>query len=109
VRVLWAPKPAGWTLANTATTTARGTSTHLTARMGTGNQIALRGHIARGTKPRHKAVRVRDPASFARTLLIAALARAGIAVDANAATANPASTLPDPATVAAAPVVARVP
>jgi serine-type D-Ala-D-Ala carboxypeptidase/endopeptidase (penicillin-binding protein 4) len=56
--------------------------------------IAVTGNIPAGREPLVQAHQVSDPPAFARTLLIEALKRHGIAVDANPLGPNPDSALP---------------
>lgn len=57
-------------------------------------KLVVRGQIPVGRKPLVRIHEVDDPASFARTLFIECLQKAGVAVDASPAAANPRSKLP---------------
>jgi serine-type D-Ala-D-Ala carboxypeptidase/endopeptidase (penicillin-binding protein 4) len=62
-----------------------------------GRTIQVTGTIPAGRKPLVRIVEPQRPATFARTLFVEALERAGIEVDAPAAAAHPPATfLPDP-------------
>lgn len=58
------------------------------------DRIVVRGEIAAGRKPVVRSVDVADAASFARSLLIEALSRAGVRVRASALQKNPGDRLP---------------
>jgi D-alanyl-D-alanine carboxypeptidase/D-alanyl-D-alanine-endopeptidase (penicillin-binding protein 4) len=106
--VSWTPRPFGWSLLNAVLTVPRGQRSHVTARVRAGNQIAVRGRIAKGSRAVRRAVPVRRPDAFARSQLIVALQRARVQIDANTASGNPAGTLPSAEQVAADPVVAQL-
>jgi serine-type D-Ala-D-Ala carboxypeptidase/endopeptidase (penicillin-binding protein 4) len=57
------------------------------------NQLAVRGKIAKGSKPAVRIYPIEEPALFARTLFIEALRRNG--VNANASVLHPSSALPE--------------
>jgi D-alanyl-D-alanine carboxypeptidase/D-alanyl-D-alanine-endopeptidase (penicillin-binding protein 4) len=59
-------------------------------------KIVVRGQIPDGSEPALRTFQVEDPPAFARTLLIEALEREGIAINALATGPNPADRLPDP-------------
>lgn len=58
------------------------------------NSFVVRGQISAGRKPLVRTVEVSEPASFARALLIEALQRAGVRVDASPLAANRRDALP---------------
>jgi D-alanyl-D-alanine carboxypeptidase/D-alanyl-D-alanine-endopeptidase (penicillin-binding protein 4) len=58
------------------------------------NAFALRGQIAAGRKPLVRTIEAADPASLARSLLIEALVRAGVRVDASPLAKNSPRSLP---------------
>lgn len=58
------------------------------------NRLVVRGEIAAGRKPLVRSEEVEDPASFARALLIEALKRAGVSVQASALANNRTDHLP---------------
>ncbi|MGH7192246.1 MAG: D-alanyl-D-alanine carboxypeptidase/D-alanyl-D-alanine-endopeptidase, partial [Candidatus Saccharimonadales bacterium] len=58
------------------------------------DRLVVRGDIAAGRKPLVRSEEIEDPASFARSLLIEALARAGVRVQASALENNRADRLP---------------
>lgn len=70
--------------------------------------ITVGGQIPADAAPLVKTSTVRQPARLARTLLVEALVRAGVAVDAPAVADNAVDALPDPDAVAALPVVATL-
>lgn len=57
--------------------------------------LVIRGHIAAGHKPYFHAHEIADPASFARSLLIEALSRAGVTVETSALGKNTSDRLPE--------------
>lgn len=71
-----------------------------------GRQAVVSGTIPVGEPPILSVVDVDDPAAHARTLLIEALARAGVSTDASAANANPSELLPSQTETSALPRVA---
>lgn len=69
-------------------------------------RFSFSGQIPLGHKPVLRVHEVPDPAAFARTLLIEALAREGVHVDAATVSDTPSHNLPSPAEVRALPQVA---
>lgn len=64
-------------------TVAADEATHVTVESPNGRSLVIRGRIAAGRKPLVRPHDVTDPASFARSLLIEALRRADVTVDAS--------------------------
>ncbi|MCC6312659.1 MAG: D-alanyl-D-alanine carboxypeptidase/D-alanyl-D-alanine-endopeptidase [Thermomicrobiales bacterium] len=69
-------------------------------------RIVVRGQIAEGSAPALRIFQIEDPPAFARTLLIEALEREGIAVASPATGPNPTDRLPDPGSYRSENVVA---
>src|SRR5262245_43453876 len=78
-----------------------------TLRGGAGHSIILTGKIPAGHKPLVRVYEVSDAASFARSLFIEALGRAGVAVEASPLTDHPNAVLPSRDEVAKLPRVAQ--
>jgi D-alanyl-D-alanine carboxypeptidase/D-alanyl-D-alanine-endopeptidase (penicillin-binding protein 4) len=57
-------------------------------------RIVVTGSVAAGSQPLINVAPITDPASFARTVFVEALRKAGVQVDAKATGTNPASQLP---------------
>lgn len=96
-----------WTVRNRVRTVAAGGTTAV--RIGaTGTDITVSGTIADDAQPVLRVWQVPDPAAFARSAFIEALMRAGVAVHAPVAAANPVSTLGTRKAVGRLPVVARL-
>ncbi len=87
-------------------TVEEGTSSRLTVRAAGPRRFAVRGRLAVGHKPAVKTYEVEEPAAFARTLLIEALRRRGVKVEAASIGDNAADRLPSRAEVARLPVAA---
>jgi D-alanyl-D-alanine carboxypeptidase/D-alanyl-D-alanine-endopeptidase (penicillin-binding protein 4) len=103
------PVVAPWTIDDRVLTVAAGTpDTGFTARSLDQKTIVLEGTIAEDAGPTLKVLAFDDPATFARTAYIEALARAGVTVTADPTAANPATALPSGAEVAALPSVAAL-
>jgi D-alanyl-D-alanine carboxypeptidase/D-alanyl-D-alanine-endopeptidase (penicillin-binding protein 4) len=74
--------------------------------MPSSGRLVVRGQIPEGHKPLLRVAEVEDADSFARTLFIEALRRAGVAVDSSPLAPNPAARLPLRAEVEKLPRVA---
>lgn len=70
------------------------------------HRILVRGQIPAREKPSVSVFRIEDPPSFARALLIEALQRAGVSVDAPPLGINPSHLLPEEAAYPSLPIVA---
>lgn len=88
--VSWRPQTSATKLDYHVKTVAAGQPSKITATPGPGGVITVSGTLAADTKQWLTVVPVADPAAFARSAMIDALKRAGVAVDA-------APTGPDPA------------
>jgi D-alanyl-D-alanine carboxypeptidase/D-alanyl-D-alanine-endopeptidase (penicillin-binding protein 4) len=88
------PVTQSYTVKDEVTTVPGGKPTSIEVGEPTPGTIELTGQIAAGSKPALKVWEVADPAAFARTAFIEALARAGVTVTAGATGPNPASLLP---------------
>ncbi|MFD5918184.1 D-alanyl-D-alanine carboxypeptidase/D-alanyl-D-alanine-endopeptidase [Kitasatospora sp. NPDC058201] len=92
----WRPQVAPYQVESTVQTVAAGGPTELTVSASPdGTRITLSGTIAADAPPTLRISNVQDPASFGRTALIEALARAGVTVTAPPTGPNPSGTLPD--------------
>ena len=88
------PVTAAYTVDDQVTTVAAGKATNLNVSEPTPGTIAVTGQIAAGSPPTLKIWEVAEPAAFARTAFIEALARAGVAVTAPVTGPNPTVLLP---------------
>ncbi len=90
-------------------TVAKGGSTNVVVGEAKGRRVVVTGTLAAGTKsPFVQIFRVPDPAYFARTLMVEALERAGLLVDARAVGPNRVGALPSRLAVARLPRVASL-
>ncbi|GAA2744218.1 D-alanyl-D-alanine carboxypeptidase/D-alanyl-D-alanine endopeptidase [Kitasatospora cinereorecta] len=94
-QLLWRPQVAPYQVTSTVQTVEAGGTTdiHVTASPD-GTRIALSGTIAADAQPLLKVSNIQDPNAFARTALIEALGRAGVAVTADPTGPNPQDALP---------------
>jgi D-alanyl-D-alanine carboxypeptidase/D-alanyl-D-alanine-endopeptidase (penicillin-binding protein 4) len=107
--VVMSPVVAPWRIDNRVTTVAAGTEpTGFTAQSLDQKTIVLEGTIAADAAPTVKVVAFDDPATFARTAYIEALARAGVTVTADPVATNPVAELPPTAEVDALPSIAEL-
>ena len=108
-QVTWRPMSAALGIDADVATVAAGEATdiEISGEVADG-LLVVRGQIADDKGPLVRVHPVRDPASFARILLIETLVRAGVAVDAAVVGDNPTDLLPSEATVATLPVVATL-
>jgi serine-type D-Ala-D-Ala carboxypeptidase/endopeptidase (penicillin-binding protein 4) len=91
------PHSSAFTVTSKVTTVAAGQKADVKSRLVAPGQIELTGQVPVGISPPPLRVfQVEDPAAYARTVLIDALVRAGVTVDAPAVGANPVNTLPAP-------------
>ncbi|MEV5201110.1 D-alanyl-D-alanine carboxypeptidase/D-alanyl-D-alanine-endopeptidase [Streptomyces sp. NPDC053720] len=94
-KVDWRPKTAAFSVDAQVTTTPAGSKPAVTTESVTPGQIRVRGSVPADAKaPFVTTYQVPDPAAFARTVLIEALARNGISVTAPRLGENPSSKLP---------------
>jgi D-alanyl-D-alanine carboxypeptidase/D-alanyl-D-alanine-endopeptidase (penicillin-binding protein 4) len=95
-KVDWRPRSAALQVDAQVETIAAGGETKIDCRPAGEDRLVLRGRIA-ADRPRFVYVQeVADPARWARTLFIEALARAGVAVSASLYEPNPEGMLPKP-------------
>lgn len=114
-RVDWRPRSAGFTVRSVARTVARGGEETISLSTSKdGRTGVVRGTIPAGFRPSLPGVRtlvqtfaIPDPSAYARTVLIEALRREGVRVDAPAVASNPAGRLPAQETYRASTRVAR--
>jgi D-alanyl-D-alanine carboxypeptidase/D-alanyl-D-alanine-endopeptidase (penicillin-binding protein 4) len=108
-KVRMRPVVAPWSIDNRVRTVRAGGATQIaiSADESTG-VITLEGTIAAGSDPALKVWHMSDPATFARTAFVEALARAGVAVDAPDVQANSTAGLPRQAKVEKMPQGARL-
>jgi serine-type D-Ala-D-Ala carboxypeptidase/endopeptidase (penicillin-binding protein 4) len=95
------PRSAAYTTEIDVATVSADQPLALTVDSPEAGKIVVRGQIPAGSQPALRTFQVDDPPSFARTLLIEALEREGIQIDALATGPNPADRLPDPTAYAA--------
>jgi len=94
--VAWRPQSAAWQVDARVETVAEGGESKVEVQSLGSGRFVVRGQIAAARQPLVRIVEVDDPASFARTLLIEALARQGIVVEASPLAANRPEALPPP-------------
>ena len=92
--VRWRPETATFQLDAEVDTVAAGEASAVQVTTQDGRRIIVRGKIAAGAKPMVRIHEVADAASFARGLLIEALRRAGVHVEASPLVDNDAGLLP---------------
>lgn len=104
------PAVAPWTITGTVETVAAGEDNVLRGgpSLSGDGQLTFSGSIAADSDPQVKIYTLEDPATFARTAFIEALARAGVAVDVDPLAANTTATLADQGAVDALPSVAEL-
>ncbi|MFE2151486.1 D-alanyl-D-alanine carboxypeptidase/D-alanyl-D-alanine-endopeptidase [Streptomyces lavendulae] len=103
----WRPKTAAFGVDAQVTTTPAGTKPTVTTESVSPGHIRVRGSVPADVKaPFVTTYQVPDPAAFARTVLIEALARNGVGVSAPSLGANPDGKLPPSAEVSSLPVSA---
>jgi D-alanyl-D-alanine carboxypeptidase/D-alanyl-D-alanine-endopeptidase (penicillin-binding protein 4) len=88
------PETSSYVIDDQVTTVAKGKPTTLDVGEPSPGTIEVSGQIAAGEPPTLKIWEVADPAAFARTAFIEALARAGVTVTAPVTGPNPAVLLP---------------
>lgn len=88
------PLTAAFTVQSSVTTVAAGQPMTVAVSSPSAGVIAVTGNIPAGREPLVQAHQVSDPPAFARTLLIEALKRHGVVVDADPLGPNPDSVLP---------------
>ena len=88
------PLTAAFTVESDVTTVAAGQPLTVAVASPRPGVISVTGNIPAGREPLVQAHQVSDPPAFARTLLVEALKRHGVTVDANPLGANPDSALP---------------
>jgi D-alanyl-D-alanine carboxypeptidase/D-alanyl-D-alanine-endopeptidase (penicillin-binding protein 4) len=93
-RVDWRPKTAAWRVERRVTTGPAGSAPALTIRRVAPGVVRIGGSVPAGGGPVLQVFQIPDPAAFARTALIEALRRQGVAVAAPATGRNPRSLLP---------------
>ena len=112
-KVDWRPKSAAFDVDADVETVAAGVKTDIEADIKISGEVTdglltVRGQIASNKAPLVQVHPVRGPARFASTLLIEALARAGVPVEAPVLADNAVDLLPSEADVAALPRVATL-
>jgi D-alanyl-D-alanine carboxypeptidase/D-alanyl-D-alanine-endopeptidase (penicillin-binding protein 4) len=88
------PETSSYVVDSQVTTVAKGKATTLNVSEHSPGTIEISGQIAAGEPPTLRVWEVADPAAFARTAFIEALARAGVTVAAPVTGANPSISLP---------------
>lgn len=102
------PQVAPWSVDIRVKTVAAGGETRIKVESFDQKTIVLTGTIAADAGPIVNVYAFADPATYARTAYIEALARAGVTVSADPTAVNPAAALPDVAAVDALPSVATL-
>ena len=102
------PVVSPWTVTSQVQTVAAGGETAIAISSPQEGQVVLSGTIAADSDPVLKVHAVRDPATFARTAFIEALARAGVTVGGDPVAANSTASLGDLAAVDALVSVAEL-
>jgi len=92
--VAWRPQSSAWQVDARVETVPEGGESKVEVQSLGSGRIVVRGQIAAARQPLVRIVEVDDPASFARTLLIEALARQGIVVEASPLATNRPEGLP---------------
>ena len=101
------PHSSAFTVTSKVTTVAAGQPAGVESKLVAPGQIELTGQVPMSISPPLLHVfQIEDPAAYARTILIDALKRAGVTVDAPATGANPANKLPAPKSYASGDQVA---
>ena len=95
----WRPKTAVYMIDAQVQTVAAGGKTAIKIEEPLAGTVTMRGTIAADRKPMVMVHEADNPASFARSLMIEALRRAGVRVEASPLTANDMSRLPKPEAV----------
>ncbi|MEX2187998.1 MAG: D-alanyl-D-alanine carboxypeptidase/D-alanyl-D-alanine-endopeptidase [Pirellulales bacterium] len=92
--VTWRPQSAAVRVDIQVRTVAENEDTTVVVSSPADNAFAVRGQIAAGRKPLVRTAEVADPATFARAVLIEALGRAGVQVEASPLAKNRSEALP---------------
>ncbi|MBN8626893.1 MAG: D-alanyl-D-alanine carboxypeptidase/D-alanyl-D-alanine-endopeptidase [Planctomycetes bacterium] len=95
----WRPKTAVYMIDAQVQTVAAGTKSSIVIDEPLSGTVNVRGTIAADKKPTVMVHEAESPASFARSLFIEALRRAGVRVEASPLTSNDPSKLPKPSAV----------
>jgi D-alanyl-D-alanine carboxypeptidase/D-alanyl-D-alanine-endopeptidase (penicillin-binding protein 4) len=95
-QIQWRPQTAAYTVVNQVTTASQGEETSIEIESPSPGKILLKGQVTAGATDLVRTYQVEDPASFARTLFIEALKRAGVTVNASELGRNPSHNLPHP-------------
>jgi serine-type D-Ala-D-Ala carboxypeptidase/endopeptidase (penicillin-binding protein 4) len=106
--VTWRPRSAAFTVDVRAKTVSRKAEPTVEAVAGGRDRIVVTGNVPDGKKPLLRIFHVPDPSSWARTLFIEALERAGVRVESPAVTPNPTDILPSRRRTAGLPKVAEL-
>jgi D-alanyl-D-alanine carboxypeptidase/D-alanyl-D-alanine-endopeptidase (penicillin-binding protein 4) len=88
------PETAAFELVNEVITVPDDEGTDIEFEEGEGNQLIVSGTVEEGSEPVLNVYHVPDPATFARTLFIEALQRAGVTVTADPTSLNDSEALP---------------
>jgi D-alanyl-D-alanine carboxypeptidase/D-alanyl-D-alanine-endopeptidase (penicillin-binding protein 4) len=91
---VWRPETAAYTVTSEVQTVEADKPLTVIVTSSSPGKLLLSGNIPVSQKQLVKTWQVEDPSAFARTLLIEALARQGVTVDAKATGPNPAAKLP---------------
>jgi D-alanyl-D-alanine carboxypeptidase/D-alanyl-D-alanine-endopeptidase (penicillin-binding protein 4) len=102
------PKVAPWKVTSQVKTVKAGGETDITVTSPRHGRVVLSGTVAADGGPVVNTYAFRDPARYARTALIEALGRAGVRVEADPVSRNPARLLPSERAVVKLPSVAKL-
>jgi len=94
-KVKWRPETPAYTVTARVKTVSSGNAPEIEILSQKPGTITVQGTIPEGHKPIIRVFDIEDPASFARSLFIEALERAGVKVDASPLARNPSDMLPD--------------
>jgi len=90
----WRPRTAFYTVKSRVKTAAKTEAPQITINSGGPHLITVEGSMPAGANPSIRKWQVKDPSSFARTLLIEALKREGVTINAIPLGKNPSERLP---------------
>jgi len=105
-KVKWRPNTLAYKVDAKVNTIAEGKENAIKIKLTAPGHITLRGEILAGSKPLVKTYTVQDPSSFARSLFIEALNRAGVETSASVLAKNSQALLPSKDAYANLPQVA---
>jgi len=102
----WRPRSSSWRVDALVETVAKDVPPEIVITSPDRGLIVVRGKVPAGMEPLIRVLEIKQPDWFARALLIDALQRAGVVVEATPLETNPVDMLPDPAICRQLPQVA---